>query len=257
MNTIPSADEPIFTRDAQCWHPHAEATGVHSGLHGGAISGLVVADMEREAREQGLGLPLSASVLLIRPGPLAPLETHTEVLRKGGRVGVLETTLLADGQVIARARPRLWCRARSKVRPQLHPTRMTLRICQRGSAPGAWSTRRCSMRWTSAMTATGRNGGGYSGRSCRVRPPFANLFAVADNGTPFYLTAHGLAPFHLAFPNIDLAIHVSRAPIGEWIGVTAHSDWRLEGMGLTESALYDEHGLLGRACQTVVLVPRA
>jgi hypothetical protein len=170
MNTIPSVDEPIFTRDAQCWHPHAEAAGVHSGLHGGAISGLVVADMEREAREQGLGLPLSASVLLIRPGPLAPLETHTEVLRKGGRVGVLETTLLADGQVIAKGTASFVVPRPVEGTPAVTPTRMTLRICQRGSAPGAWSTRRCSMRWTSAMTATGRNGGGYSAGSCRMRP---------------------------------------------------------------------------------------
>jgi acyl-CoA thioesterase len=102
MSTIPSADEPIFTRDTRYWHPHPEAAGPRGGLHGGAISGLLVADMEREARELGLGLPLSASVLFIRPGPLAPLETHTEVLRKGGRVGVLEATLLADGQVIAK-----------------------------------------------------------------------------------------------------------------------------------------------------------
>jgi acyl-CoA thioesterase len=257
MSTIPSADEPIFTRDTRYWHPHPEAAGPRSGLHGGAISGLLVADMEREARELGLGLPLSASVLFIRPGPLAPLETHTEVLRKGGRVGVLEATLLADGQVIAKG-------TASFVVPR--PVERTPAVAPQPYDPADlphWELPRRPEHKT-LFDALDIRDDGHGTKWARLlrrlvphASPFANLFAVADNGTPFYLTAHGLAPFHLAFPNIDLAIHVSRAPIGEWIGVTAQSDWRLEGMGLTESALYDEHGLLGRACQTVVLVPRA
>ena len=50
---------------------------------------------------------------------------------------------------------------------------------------------------------------------------------------------------------------MSRLPCGDWVGMEPVSDWRSEGMGFTETRLYDTEGWIGRACQTVVLTPRS
>jgi len=257
MNVAAALIEPLFTHDGRHWLPHAEAGGPFGGLHGGAVSGLVVAEMEREAREQGMGLALGGSVLLIRPAPMAPLEMRTEILRKGGRVGVLETSLLAGGKLIAKGTASFVTAAPFDDVPAATP-----RPFDPASLP-AWARRPRFAHATLFDAEDIRDDGRGTKWARLIRPlmgfatPFANLFAIADNGTPFYLTTHRPAPPRYGFPNIDITIHVSRAPIGDWIGVTAQSDWRPEGRGLTESALYDEHGPLGRACQIVVLTERA
>src|SRR5690606_20832218 len=58
------------------------------------------------------------------------------------------------------------------------------------------------------------------------------------------------------FLNPDLTLHLARPPAGEWIGrdaVTVPSD---QGMGMAESAVYDEKGRLGRAVQSLLLQRR-
>jgi hypothetical protein len=100
------------------------------------------------------------------------------------------------------------------------------------------------------------------GRLLRPLVPFesalANAFAVADNGQPISLLAgHRDVLDRFTFPNIDIALHLSRPPVSGWTGVKARSDWRPEGMGLTESDLYDAEGRIGRCCQTIVLMPRS
>jgi acyl-CoA thioesterase len=86
--------------------------------------------------------------------------------------------------------------------------------------------------------------------------PLGDVFAVADRATAFDLSAHGMFPAPFAHPNIDIAIHVSRRPESGWVGVAPNSDWRRDGVGLTEARLFDQQGLLGRSCQAIVIIPR-
>jgi acyl-coenzyme A thioesterase PaaI-like protein len=83
--------------------------------------------------------------------------------------------------------------------------------------------------------------------------PLARLVATADfgNGVSAEL------PFdRFVFINADLTIHLQREPRGEWIGLDARTLLQPGGMGLAESALYDEHGAVGRAFQTLVVQAR-
>ncbi|MGO8916003.1 MAG: acyl-CoA thioesterase domain-containing protein [Stellaceae bacterium] len=252
-----SLADPVFARDGAQWRPHPEAAGPFGGLHGGAVSGLIVAEMERAAREQGLGFMLSASVLLLRPAPMAPLETRTELLRKGGRTGALETVLLAEGKLIAKGTAS--CVAPLPVAgvPAAAPL-----PCDAASLP-PWPLKPRFRHRTlfDALDLRVDPQGTKWGRLLRplvlYEAAFAAIFAVADNGQPFSLRDPRDALSDYTFPNIDIAVHASRPIAGGWIGVTARSDWRPEGMGLTDSELHDEQGRLGHACQTVVLVPRA
>ncbi|HXY99805.1 MAG TPA: acyl-CoA thioesterase domain-containing protein [Stellaceae bacterium] len=253
----PGLPDPIFAREGARWRPHPEAGGPFGGLHGGAISGLIVAEMERQAREHGLGSMLSASVLLLRPAPPALLETRSELLRKGGRTGALETVLLADGKLIAKGMA-------SCISPQPvanTPAEPTL-LCDPSSLP-PWPLKprfRQSTLFDALDLRVDREGMKW-GRLLRPLVPFdhafASVFAIADNAPPFSLRDHRHALSGYTFPNVDLSVHASRPVAGGWIGVKARSDWRPEGMGLTDGELYDERGRLGHVCQTIVLVPQA
>jgi hypothetical protein len=256
MAAVNGREAPIFTREGGAWRPDAEAAGPFAGLHGGAVSGLVIAEMEREGRERGFGLLLSASVLLLRPAPLAPLETRTELLRKGGRAGVLETVLVAEGKLIAKG----WGSFVAPVAVADTPAEPPLPATPEALPPWPLKPRFHQATLFDALDLRSDGDGTIWGRLTRPLVPFesplANAFAVADNGQPFSLgSPHDLLR-RLTFPNIDLALHLSRPPASDWIGVKARSDWRPEGMGLTQSELRDEAGPLGRSCQTIVLMPR-
>lgn len=249
--------EPIFAGDGERWQPHPEANGPFRGLHGGAVSGLIVAVMESRAREHGLGIMLSASVLLLRPTPAAALETRTELLRQGGRTGALETVLIADGKLVAKGTA--CCVAPQPVADT--PAEPPQRSDPAALPPWPFKPRFQHHTFFDALDLRVDPRGGKWGRLLRPLVPFetalAEVFAVADNGQPFSLTAPHEMLSRFTFPNIDIAIHVARPAAGGWIGVKARSDWRPEGMGLTESELWDTEGRFGRACQTVVLMPHS
>jgi hypothetical protein len=247
--------EPVFTREGERWRPHPEASGPFRGLHGGAVSGLIVAEMERYAREHALGHMLSASVLLLRPAPAEPLETRTEILRKGGRSSALETTLVAEGRLIAKGTAS--CVAvQAMTGTPAEPSRP---VDADALPPWPLKPRFAHRTLFDALDLRIDAEGAKWGRLLRPLMPyeagFAAIFAVADNGQPFSLREPLDVLTRYTFPNIDIAIHAARPPVGDWIGVKARSDWRPEGMGLTESELFDAQGRFGRACQTVVLMP--
>jgi Acyl-CoA thioesterase C-terminal domain len=81
----------------------------------------------------------------------------------------------------------------------------------------------------------------------------ARLAATADfsNGVSAEL------PFdRFIFINADLHVHLLREPRGEWIGLDARTLLHGGGSGVSESVLHDEHGVVGRAFQTLVVQPR-
>jgi hypothetical protein len=65
-----------------------------------------------------------------------------------------------------------------------------------------------------------------------------------------------LPPDRYLFSNADLSLHLHRPPQGEWIGVQSQTQADGGGVGLTLSTLYDVHGPVGVAIQTLVLRER-
>jgi hypothetical protein len=59
-----------------------------------------------------------------------------------------------------------------------------------------------------------------------------------------------------SFLNLDLTINLLRKPIGEWICVDARTSLGPTGCGLAESMLYDLHGFIGRATQSLAIRER-
>jgi hypothetical protein len=83
--------------------------------------------------------------------------------------------------------------------------------------------------------------------------PLQTLAAAADFG-------NGISPIvsledHL-FINPDLTVYVERQPTGEWICLQAETRIFSDGVGISESVLFDRPGQVGRATQALLVAPR-
>ena len=272
--------ESVFLADGERFIPTEQARGPWDpqALHGGAPAALMTAAFER--MQPGAELPIARlGFELLRPIPFAPLSIATRVVRPGKRVQELEGELLAD---LGEAGGELVCRA-SALRVQ--PVPGDLREPQRGrgapsgdgviaAMPGpedgrplrfalddadqtSFAASAMEMRWLGDPWALGPGRVWMRLRHPLVpgQPPtpLARLAATADFGNG----VSAVLPFdRFLFINADLTIHLLRPPRGEWIGLDARTLLHPGGMGLTESALHDLHGPVGRAYQTLVVQPR-
>jgi hypothetical protein len=55
--------------------------------------------------------------------------------------------------------------------------------------------------------------------------------------------------------NPEVSIHVHRHPAGEWVCLESGAWAEAHGVGMAESRLYDEHGVIGRAVQSLLVEP--
>jgi hypothetical protein len=56
--------------------------------------------------------------------------------------------------------------------------------------------------------------------------------------------------------NVDLSVHLQRPLAGEWVCLDAITIPERSGIGIADTALYDERGPLGRANQTLLIDAR-
>jgi acyl-CoA thioesterase len=58
------------------------------------------------------------------------------------------------------------------------------------------------------------------------------------------------------FVPVNLTVSIDRAPLGEWVGMSAKTRLASEGVGTTHARLFDETGYLGESLQTLFVEPR-
>jgi acyl-CoA thioesterase len=56
--------------------------------------------------------------------------------------------------------------------------------------------------------------------------------------------------------NPDLTMYVLRPPEGEWVGIDSSTAIDSDGVGVSESRLFDERGAIGRAVQALYVEAR-
>ena len=78
--------------------------------------------------------------------------------------------------------------------------------------------------------------------------PLERVLIAADSGNG---VSAALDWRRYLFINTDLSVHLLREPEGDWVCLDAvtHAD----GLGLSDTALYDERGRIGRAAQTLLV----
>ena len=248
---------PVFqSLGAPCrWQPLPMAAGPFAGLQGGAVAGLLTAEIEALAAARQWGMAVSAAVWFLRPTPMGPLRTKVTALREGGRVNVVDNTLWPEGEEEACATVRVTLiRPRAVEAPGLaidppHPIDPTLYPQRQRAAPhgGPWFMDAMEARegpnatWFRLTTEVVEGAG-----------PLSLVLGPAD-------WAHGIGrPLHnvLADPNPNLTVHLYRPPHGAWIGVQSKAWWDpAAGVGVGSGALLDTEGVIGSVSMGVALVP--
>jgi hypothetical protein len=86
-----------------------------------------------------------------------------------------------------------------------------------------------------------------------VPSPLCRTVVAADSGNGI----SAVLPFrdHL-FTNIDLSVHLAREPAGQWVCLDATTRVSSDGVGYTQSGLWDEIGRLGAATQSLLVARR-
>ena len=84
--------------------------------------------------------------------------------------------------------------------------------------------------------------------------PLQRVLVAADSGNGVSAT---LDWARFVFINVDLTVHLNRLPEGEWVCLDAITIPEPTGIGLSDTALYDERGPIGRAAQTLLVAERS
>jgi hypothetical protein len=80
--------------------------------------------------------------------------------------------------------------------------------------------------------------------------PLTRVLVAADSGNGVSWT---LAMSRYLFVNVDLSVHLHRLPRGEWVCLDAATTPERTGVGLADTALWDEDGPIGRSLQTLLV----
>jgi Thioesterase-like superfamily len=244
------------------WDPRA--------LHGGPVAALIAQALE-DLPDDGVKWFVSRlTVELERPVPVEPIVVEVEVTRPGRRVSLLEATvrLAATSGVLARGRA---LRIREADVPLPHDDAELGPLLAREPAPlgpehgtdeeiesveyVAFHNGAVEHRF---IDTPGRvNGAVFDWIRMLVpvlpdRPmtPLQRIAGAADfaNGI-----SHVLAFESHLFVNPDLTIHLFHPMRGEWLGMASTTHHGPAGVGMSDTALFDVYGRIGRANQSLLL----
>jgi hypothetical protein len=228
--------------------------------HGGPPAALLARALE------GVGLTTEdaqiarMSVEFLRPVPLAPLRVEAQVQRPGRKVELALASLYAGDQEVARA-------TSLKVRRKILDL-PDVDVSSEAFVPPAelsdfvFPFFTGDVGYHTAMQvrlARGVFGSGSVAAWFRMRhpllpgetpSPFQRVMIAADSGNGISVV--------LEFPrwlfiNPDLTVHLFRQPAGEWVLLDSRTLPADTGVGLTDTRLHDEQGLIGRSCQSLLL----
>ena len=230
--------------------------------HGGAVASLLARAVEAVPAPVAMQT-VRITVELLRPVPLQPLRIETTVPRPGKRVQLVDASVAADGAEVARARA-LRIRTASVPVPDqpedaYGPEPATggpLRL--EGPIERTAFLRAVDFRFVRGSGNTLGPATAWARLRVPVVPdeepsPLQRAAAAADFG-------NGISRIldfdtHL-FINADLTVALARPPAGEWVGFDMVTRLSPDGYGQAESLLFDRHGPVGRAIQSLIVDER-
>jgi hypothetical protein len=259
--TTPTA---VFHRDGDRYVPTELARGPWSAdaQHGGAPAALVARAIEQV--EPGPKFVSRLTYDLVKPVPLAPLAVETELVRPGRRVQVVEARIRAGDDVVVLARA-LRLRTADLGLPRAGPEGLPPAIPAPDESPllddhEMWAD---SVRFWSAFEMRLARGAWLEPGPATMWFRLAVPIVEAEEPTPLMRVAaaadfgNGVsAAFERGrylFINPDLTITLHRQPEGEWVCLDSQTHAEPVGVGLADTALYDERGRIGRSAQTLLI----
>lgn len=265
-----TSSKAVYSQQDGVWLPSVLSRGPWDprAQHGGAPSALLAHLAEAAVSEPGWQLT-RLTVELIKPVPVAPLTVRQEIhpARSTTRTTI---ELYADDVLVARAHALLLRGQAITVQDDVPgwspeqllppPSECSERLVIPGMPTGTsfyWSAMEILMaQGDSAAPGAGAAWFRLTVPLIEGRPasPAMRAAAVADfgNGLSWILPVE-----QYLFANADLSLHLHRPPQGEWIGLIAETHADKSGAGTTMSRMYDVHGPIGVAIQTLVMRERA
>ncbi|MEM9714716.1 MAG: thioesterase family protein [Actinomycetota bacterium] len=251
------------TADGEWFVPNDPARGPWDAdsCHGGPPTGLLARALERVLPEFRL---VRITVDLTRPVPMAGFRIEAEVTRAGRSVA-RSRAVLVDGDGTERARAAGLHVVGRELGPLPNVEVAVPRFDE--SVPGPFVFERSLHGLPAFMSGVElRYPPGESNepgpttvwmRTIPLLPdeemsPFQRICPLADCGNAIGRNAD---PDQVGFVNPDLTLTLHREPVGEWLGSSSVSHWEPTGIGLADALLFDTEGVVGRACQTLLLTP--
>lgn len=274
------ADGDLFAATALTrgpWDPRCQHAGPPAALLGRAIERCPGVGERSIDRHVG-----RITYEILTPIPIAPLRVDAEVTRGGRRVDMVEATLsLAGGDPVIRARAWRLLRRVIDLPPGLASDERGSPAHSAGRPSGERGAPRppTELERTDAFFPTDHEVGYHTAMDGRfdrgsfteigpavawMRPlhplvagepwtPLQRVLVAADSGNGISST---LDFSRYRFLNVDLSVHLSRLPAGEWVCLDAVTSPERHGAGITDTMLRDERGPIGRAAQTLIIDER-
>jgi len=231
--------------------------------HGGPPTAMLVRALERAIPTQRLA---RISVELSSPVPMSGFRIETKVVRTGRATSQSSAAIVDSSGAVRSSAIGLHIRASGEPIVPDPLDNSELDLPQSVDAiPGEFPMRAAMPDWVGfARSVEVRyppgNGadGGHTTVFMRTVPllpdeipsPFQRIAPLADCGNAFSRHAN---PDELQFINADLVIALHRDPVGVWLGSRSSSQWQPGGVGLADALLFDDHGPVGRALQSLLL----
>jgi hypothetical protein len=238
------------------WDPGAQHAGPPSALLGRQLEQLPESDEYQLAR---------LTFEILGPVPIGPVEIATRIARPGRRVQMVEADLAVDGQ--ARMRARGWRLLKTELEL---PTAAIVEDpppppAEEASGGGFFPTGQ-EHGYHTGMELRFLDGDFREAGPARVWLRMRAPLLAGEQPTPLQRTliaadiGNGISSAldfrHWVFINVDLTVQLERLPASEWICVDAVTRPRPNGIGSSDSVLYDAEGRIGRALQTLIFSPR-
>lgn len=236
--------------------------------HAGPPSALVCRAVEHAASAHGLTQLSRLTTNLLRPVPLDALEVRLHEDYVGKNAGHFSGELVAGGKVVLRFTALAQRENPVALPADLpgHPWPQAPRspeMSEPACMPFAQDGHRGYANLIENRVARGTLFQGPCAIWFRLRHPLV----LGEDPSPFQRTAvaadsgNGISAIldfrRFSFINSDLTINWFRRPQGPWICLDAQTWVGDQGCALTESALYDSMGLMGRATQSLSIRSRS
>jgi hypothetical protein len=257
-------DEAFFIPDADGFRATAYTRGPWTAehQHGGPSAALLAGVLGRRAGGAGLHVA-RLTVEFLRPIAIDRFVVREATLRPGKKVAIFGASLWRGDEEIVRAAA--VCIREAPMDLAAPPARAPLPTPVEQSAPFQFPFFTGDLGYHRAMesrVARGTFGAGAMTVWMRARipivageeiTPLQRVAVAADSGNGVSV-ALDLSRF--TFLNPDLTIYLHRVPRGEWVCLDAVTTPEPHGVGLADTALFDEGGPIGRSLQSLIVQPR-
>lgn len=253
----------FFTTDDHEWFKptsHTRGPWDVDHCHAGPPTGLIARALEQLAPEQRL---TRLTVNLSRPIPFSGFRITAELVRSGRIVSISSASLIDQNDKVCVTATALHMAEQPAVdfpthhKPLLKPEEATVGkfpIQQTLHGEPAFSGDGVTVKYPAGQS----HEPGPTIAWMQTVPllatekpsPFQRICPLADCGNAFSRNAD---PAEVNFMNPDLTILLHRDPVGEWLGTDATGYWEPSGIGMADAHLFDQHGSVGRALQTLLL----